>query len=35
MGKELWNLVKITLGGIISGVVSGLIIDRLKSVKKN
>lgn len=30
MYKELWNLVKITLGGIISGIISGLIIEKLK-----
>ena len=35
MGKELWNLVKITLGGVISGVVTALIVDKIKTVKKN
>ena len=30
MEKELWNLIKITLGGIISGVLSALIIDKIK-----
>ena len=30
MYKELWNLVKITLGGIISGIISGLIIEKMK-----
>lgn len=30
MYKELWNLVKITIGGIVSGIISGLIIEKLK-----
>lgn len=30
MERELWNLIKITLGGIISGVISALIIDKIK-----
>lgn len=30
MEKELWNLIKITLGGIISGVLSALIIEKIK-----
>ena len=33
MGKELWNLVKITLGGVISGVISALIIDKIRAKK--
>ena len=28
--KELYNLVKITIGGIISGIISGLIIEKMK-----
>ena len=30
MYKELWNLIKITIGGIVSGIISGLIIEKMK-----
>lgn len=29
--KELFNLIKITLGGILSGVISALIVDKIKN----
>ena len=30
MWKELYNLIKITIGGIVSGIISGLIIEKMK-----
>lgn len=28
--KEILNLIKITLGGILSGVISALIVDKIR-----
>jgi len=33
MGKELLNLIKIVAGGVISGVIAGLILDKIKNKK--
>lgn len=30
MRKELWNLVKIIVGGVVSGLITAKIIEKLK-----